>query len=349
MLLKPAIVFCCCFCYCLCVTAQESVWSPDSLSKDNPNYIMERYHRLLKYADPVSYLVFPQTWPVAKRRIPLQEGEGKKGYWLEGNLTNRFVTYKGKYYSPDWAQRARVTFDVGLVPRLTRDTSSPLLPFNVRFGLGLDYMITPLERLKHPYCGIWWTTIQLHHFSNGQRNNFYYDPAIKRNNYSSGDFSTNYYRAMVNYATYKQNGRILAAGVGYQHEVNLIGPLVLNDELDRSYGKQRLLFNFQWIRPSSLHSSSYKNRGKGAKTDVRVTRRRQAAFRTELEYIVDNLSQFPLDRKYRLSWHNYFTYMPSVTNDVGLMVHTFLGRDYLNIRYDDVIFMVAGGIFVRIY
>jgi len=70
-------------------------------------------------------------------------------------------------------------------------------------------------------------------------------------------------------------------------------------------------------------------------------------FKTELEYILGDLSQFPGSRKFRLGWHNYFTYMPSVNNEVGFILHAFLGRDYLNIRFDDIVFIGEAGLYVK--
>jgi hypothetical protein len=39
--------------------------------------------------------------------------------------------------------------------------------------------------------------------------------------------------------------------------------------------------------------------------------------------------------------------MPSVTNEVGFIFHTYAGRDYLNIRFDDVIFAGELGVYVK--
>lgn len=80
---------------------------------------------------------------------------------------------------------------------------------------------------------------------------------------------------------------------------------------------------------------------------VKIDVRRQLSFKTELEYITGALSNFPGENKYRLCWHNYVTYMPSVTNEVGFILHTYVGRDYLNIRFDDIIFLAAFGLYVK--
>jgi hypothetical protein len=69
--------------------------------------------------------------------------------------------------------------------------------------------------------------------------------------------------------------------------------------------------------------------------------------RTELEYIVDDLSKWRSSNLQRWGAHAYLTYMPSVTNEVGLMAHGYYGRDYLNIRFDDVVFIGELGIYVK--
>src|SRR5687768_10738335 len=61
--------------------AQVFTWSPDSISLADPDYPMARYHDVLRYHSPLMYLAFPVIKPVVNRRIPLENGEGKNGYW----------------------------------------------------------------------------------------------------------------------------------------------------------------------------------------------------------------------------------------------------------------------------
>ena len=137
-----------CLIVCISVNAQRYIWSPDSISKDNPNYAMDRYHDVLRYHNPLMYLAYPVVEPVVKRRLPLEDGEGKDGYWLEGNLGYRFTIYRGKYYNYKFFQRMRPTLDVDLLVRLTKDYSSHLLPANNKLGIGLDYLFSSLEALE---------------------------------------------------------------------------------------------------------------------------------------------------------------------------------------------------------
>jgi hypothetical protein len=76
--------------------------------------------------------------------------------------------------------------------------------------------------------------------------------------------------------------------------------------------------------------------------------RKQVGFRSEFEYIIGDLPNFTGNNKYRLGWHNYFTYMPAVTNDIGFIIHTYLGRHYLNMRFDDIVFAAGAGLYVKL-
>ena len=326
---------------------QEFTWSPDSIQRSSRNYPMDRYHEILRYHDPIMYLAFPIITPVVDRKIPLVDGEGENGFWLEGQFGYRFVISQGKYYSYPFVQRLRFTFDVGLTPRMARDDSSPLLPSNNKFGLGLDFLLSNLSQLRKDKANLLWLTLQGHHYSNGQSDSFFIDNPIKRNNYRSGDFSTNYYRVFLTAARNSQETGIISASVGYQKDLNIKGPLSRSKELTSYYGDNRLLGSIQLTKRSKLVSVHYKNRASSGSDSVRLLKRRQLSLRTEVEYIMGGLAKWQGDNKRRLAWHNYLTYMPSVTNEVGFMIHTYLGRDYLNIRFDDVVFIAEFGICVK--
>jgi hypothetical protein len=240
----------------------------------------------------------------------------------------------------------RFTLDASLSGRLTRDDSSPLLPFNNKFGLGLDFLVSSLKALTKENANLVWTALQLHHYSNGQADTFFIDNSVRRNNYRSGDFSTNYGKVMFNFARSREQS-IAITSIGFQQDLDPGGPLSRSKELKRFYGDSRLLFSFQWAQKPRLRTAHYKNFSTPGPDKVTAERRRQVGFRTELEYILGNLDEFPNENKYRIGWHNYFTYSPSVTNEVGFMAHTFMGRDYLNMHFDDIVFVGELGLFLK--
>ena len=321
--------------------ASESVMKPES------NEGMNRYHEVLRHNDPIMYLAFPVIRPVVDRSVALSDGEGKDGYWAEGHFGHRFVAYKGKYYSYPLFQRMRLTFDVSITTRLTSDDSNPLLPTSNKFGFGLDFLLSSLKKLNEGRGGLVWTTLQLHHYSNGQADSFFLDLPVKRNNYKSGDFSANYLRAYLNFSTNSVNRNLFITGVGYQKEIDLDGPLGSSNELANYYGDGRFLLHLQWVKKPKYETVSTVNRSSTYADTLRRQVRRHFAIRTEFEYLTGDLSLFPGENKYRFAWHNYVTYMPSVTNEIGFMLHTYLGRDYLNIRFDDIVFIGEAGLFFR--
>jgi len=326
--------------------SQQYIWSPDSISQANPNYVMDRYHDILRYNDPFMYLAYPIIKPVVDRRLPLEDGEGKNGYWLEGKFAYRFSIYQGKYFNYRFFQRMRLSLDVDLLLRLTQDRSGPLLPSNNKLGLGLDFLLSSLNQLNKEKANLIWTTLQLHHYSNGQADSFFIKNSIKRNNYRNGDFSTNYYKVLLNIGRTSQQKSIVSGAVGYQKQINLGGPLTNSKELEHYYGSDRLLLNFQWTNTPKLVTTNYKNRATTEADTVKSERRRQVSFRSEFEYIFKGVSELVGESKRIPAWHNYFTYMPSVTNEVGFILHTYIGRDYLNIRFDDVVFIGEVGVYV---
>jgi hypothetical protein len=293
------------------------------------------------------YLVVPVISPLTKRKVELENGEGVKGNWVEGSFSYRFIIYKGKYYSTSLLQRTRFTVDVGLTSRLTRDESSPLLPLNNKFGIGVDLLLSKLDGLRESNTTLIWLTSQVHHYSNGQADTFFIEGPVQRNNYKSGNFSTNYYRFMLNIAHAHQQKNILQGSIGYQRDFDPGGPFGRSSELKKYYGDSRMLLSFQFTRKPKRENKIYLDRSTIATDSVSVAVRKQFSFRTELEYILGDLSNFLGEAKYRFGWHVYLTYMPSVTNEVGIIAHTFLGRDYLNIRFDDPIFIASLGLFVK--
>lgn len=151
---------------------------------------------------------------------------------------------------------------------------------------------------------------------------FFLNKPVQRNNYESGDFSTNYCRILLNVSGSAYQKSIITTGIGYQRNIDLGGPLSSSQQLLQYYGNNRLLFNFQLTKKPRLVAFNYQNRSTAEQDVVKVEVKRQLTYRTELEYIMGDLSKFNGENKRRLGWHNYLTYMPSVTNEVGFIIHT---------------------------
>jgi len=73
--------------------SQRYIWSPDSISLADPNYAMDRYHDILRYHDPIMYLAYPVIRPIIKRKLPLEDGKGKKGFWLQALISATALSF----------------------------------------------------------------------------------------------------------------------------------------------------------------------------------------------------------------------------------------------------------------
>jgi hypothetical protein len=138
-----------------------------------------------------------------------------------------------------------------------------------------------------------------------------------------------------------------SGGLGFQREINIGGPLVLSDELKNYYGRSRVQLSFQYIRHPQTKKRAFKNKSGDPAFNEVSPKKWMIFYRTEMDYILDNVSLYPYSNKYRFAWHNYFCYFFNADNELGLMAHTFLGRDYLNIRFDDPVVILQAGIMIR--
>jgi hypothetical protein len=344
--MRPLFAFLLCGLFHFAAPAQNKIWQ-DSVTTLAAS-TTEKFHDLLRLHEPVIYIApVPGVTPLASRNLKLLEGEGKKGYWLEANLMHRFIIAKWNNRHRPWWQRNRITFDGGVTLRMTRDISSPLLPGNNRFGFGVDHLLHRTKKMNEDHKAVWWLTTQVHHYSNGQSGRFFLDTNKVRNNYRSGDFSTNYLRLMFMHANRSSKNNLYTVGLGYQREINIGGPLVLNDELMNYYGRNRLLGNFQWLRHPAKKKKTFPNKSGDAGFDKIPAKYWLLLYRTEMEYIFDNVSLYPRSNAYRFGWHNYLMYFFNMDNELGLMAHTYVGRDYLNVRFDDPVFIFQLGIVIK--
>jgi len=296
------------------------------------------YQYILRYHDPILYLTFaPLVRPLEKRITSLRQREGEEGYILEGNVTHRITLYRGKYYSSKCLQKLRITFDAAFNLRMTKDTSSPLLPQNNVIGLGADYLLSRIEKLQKNNKTSHWLKVQVHHFSNGQAGTPLFG---SRNNYIDGDFSTNYIRLMGN-SMYRSKGgnHLWSIGYGYQRDLDFFEPLTVSKHMWANYGFNRILVNLQWLlEPLYYYEVKEKNLSV-------INKRRQFMARAELDYIFgDGLGSYPYKNKSPLNTHLYLSYFPWVTTNFGFLFHGYVGRDYMNIRYDEPIYSAQLGL-----
>lgn len=324
-------------------------------------------HQIMQANDPISYLSFFPKVNSVRRRFPLSEGTGRDGYLLEGVVDQRFTLARGRDGANHFFKSAELKFYFGYDLRMTMDESKPLIPANQRIGLELrkglwnsfskdyDFRANGLNSDTRNWYNtnknltFIYFTLLASHFSNGQSPGFYSDPLTRQHDYRGGDFSTNFFRLMLfktNFnqkeisGKYKRN--MFTTGFGLQWDFGTDGALAFSPEQNNSYGKYRLKGLFQWrSSPIKLWTHrKYTTSSEG--NDYYLKELMEIRLRIEPDYITGNLSKFynkpnELGQNYRFSNHTYIEFNPLRFRNIGLLLHHYYGRDYLNIRYDDII------------
>ena len=319
-----------------------------------------------KAYQPISYLsLLPSVRPVQKRSLELIDGEGKNGNLFEGNIYQVFDLFKGRHQATHRYQTFRATFDFGTTFRMTNDDSHFVLPQSFRAGLGMDKILwdnrtsenhfTPCtkcltysyenwidnEKARTKALNFISLGIKVMHYSNGQASGFFRDTLLRRNDYKKGDFSTNYIQARFYYTSIGKESNMLIASLGYQWDGSFGGPFSYSEEQENSYGHHRLVgllqYNFKPY-PTKNHNRLWMDFATHKNYDI-PRNFREFSIRLEPELIVDNnLSLYPHKEKARFSTHARFMYTTYRSRTLGIELNFFYGRDYLNIRFDDVVF-----------
>lgn len=343
----------------------------------------EALQRMWVADQKINYATIPNVNSIGTRREPLLEGEGRKPWSiLEANLDFRFPIAIGRNSSNAFYRRGRITFDYAANFRMTTDVSSPLTPVSNRVGIGLDYALWDEEtkwfwkdKGIKKYRAIqnlpdwdgssikdgdkYFTSLhlltQVHHFSNGQNGAFRIigPNGTVRNNYSSGDFSTNYFYIELTKAWLNRESHALQQlSLGYRNDFgDTLGEkaLAFSVEQVKTYGNQRLFLNYDFrSRPFSFrrnHSFPWKQGGK----EYAIGYQYQLHTRVEMAYIISDLSRFQANLeddngKYPFAIRTQFELAPLNHRSFGYLFQFYFGRDYINVRYDDIIVSAQVGL-----
>lgn len=198
------------------------------------------------------------------------------------------------------------------------------------------------------------------HYSNGQEHGVYYvlDSLNNRNDYRQGDFSTNYVRIMLTYGLYnysinntnikKHFHKMFQAGLGLQRDGKFPGGFT--KEQNKKYGKLRCLFKFDYrfgpkatFSPFDFRGSATKiNYVTGTGSKIQVNRLIDNHILIKSSYIIGNLQEFTPNilndnSKYRWNLEIIYEAVYYRWRNLGLFAKYYVGRDYLNIRYDDIV------------
>lgn len=352
------------------INSQEQEDTKEKLSKEEKKKIDESYLSIEEYKNSLFYPIH-QSWlaiqdpstasilgngvvPLEERSVPMRDGEGRDQlYLLEAKLNLSYPLINGrKEYGSGMRKLNRFNFDYGVNFRMLYDTSSPVTPPSQK--VGLSWIVNIWNNYNQFWFDEWGVSsddiryglnnqkglhfanlkFQAHHYSNGQSENSKYVDSITgetRNNYVNGDFSTNYFSVEGIYGIYSvRNKNLHQIGVKYRRDVGTDdGLFAYFKEQENSYGRHRLKFTYDH-RSSPRPCVPYHIRFEG-------------------DYIADkDLSNFNpnLNREgeYRWSALAMFELTPKFHRAVGYFVSAYYGRDYLNIRYDDIVFVVRAGL-----
>lgn len=366
--------------FVIIISCNSSAQAPPAINIISPNaYGALESHRFYDGLNqmvigdhPLNYLaVLPQYFGL-DRPIPLMDGEGERGYILEGNLDQIYTVYRGRIFDTQFWQTSTISIRYSPIVRLSLDEDSkPAMPLNNKLGLRIDKGIwdnvsekdnheqldtvkfqmemAPNNNLQYIYL-----TINAAHYSNGMRSGSYInDTTVIRNDYADGNFSTNYANISFTYSSLKNN-KLRSVSLGYQREFGFKGVAEYTDEQVGRYGYNRILTTAQYrFKPFALWGNRKKECMKyfywydyHKDTLIKIKRMAEFRLRFESECIIDNSDKLELyDRSnlYRFSGHLFAEINPWKWRTVGMFIHAFYGRDYLNIRYDDPIFAIMGG------
>ncbi|PCJ63947.1 MAG: hypothetical protein COA58_15055 [Bacteroidetes bacterium] len=314
---------------------------------------------------PISYItMFPSYTSVKKRALALRDGEGADGYLLEGNIDLVFPIAMGRNQMKHWKQTTKLSFRYNPGIRMTLGSSNPIYPTNQKVGFMGEWIFWNSHVKKSikkydPYYYVnkdnWKATttplkmanleVSVMHFSNGQPPGTVYSDSFGnfRNDYISGDFSTNYVNIKAVFSNLSGNN-LFSMSLAGQRDMSFGGAFNFNDAQIKKYGQWRLQNSMQ-IRFKPKNTKSLKKWEDPVKGKVYRLPRNFIAYRIRLEneWILDNdLSEFQGSNKYRYSGHLFFEMNPLNYRAVGVIIHAFYGRDFFNIRYDDVV--IGGGV-----
>lgn len=282
-----------------------------------------------------SYLsVLPFIKSIGERRLSMREGEGRgDNQLLEAHINLSFPLAFGKR-----EDTKLLALEYTGNFRMTLDSSKPLTPGSHKIGLSYYHI---LDKKIHPDKPgqMRFTTlrVQAKHYSNGQAPGFFYtDPTDNtnvRNSYLDGDFSTNFLAFWLTRGIFnKDPGSIHQFTLGYRWDLGTEeSTFAFTEEQEHAYGRHRLTGIYDY------------------KTKRSLTKKFDHRFRLATRYIVGNLNQFRPNlvnnsKKYRMNFKGTYELAPKRYYAVGYFVSVYWGRDYLNIRYDDIIYSIQFGI-----
>jgi len=250
---------------------------------------------------------------------------------LEGHIAPSYYMIKPGAIRLKGLRNLALSFQGAFTLRLIKESSSPMLPPNAKAGFRLDYIVGSKKRSTV------FLSSELMHYSNGGAPGsidsvLLENTGVIRNDYESGDFSTNYFRLGGSYVTYYNVGRYYGyfnANPYYQQDFH--GGELLNyfDIQKGRYGYHRLGLNLSFYQ-------NYKGPIFDKKNFIAL-RYEPVVILKDAEILANSVENSVRDTDYRWSHLFQLTLGFEALGETGLFFQYYTGRDYLNIRYDQPI------------
>ncbi len=340
--------------------------------------------KLILCNQPLSYVSPLPYFKGIDRKLNLKDGEGTTDLEiLEGNIDLLYPLVGGRPQSSDRRRRFKLSFHYNPTLRMYNDFSSPIVPTNQKVGFQAYYIVH--NNYSHPqqckrceentpdgnyfdnrhwhfdhHLDMQYVIVNTMHFSNGQNASQTLNDSTEkfRNNYVSGNFSTNFINANYVFTRMKLNHTIKSASAGIQLDGKVGGPLDYDPHQINKYGQVKFIGMFQFQSrlksfktsqgtPKCVSWTVYDSTSCDTCSVLKrldVKKLYSNRIRLEWEYIVGNVSLYPHSNKARLGVHFYDEFQPLKWRSSNLFVHLYYGRDYMNVRYDDIIYSVMAGV-----
>jgi len=329
--------------------------------------IYDRIDELLKINNPSFYFghTFSNNLESFPQDLDLDYDEGKHGYLIDIQLANKFNIFRlrpsrhaGFWLLPRWTLDFEFTYRVANGGKNHSD--SPGLPLNTKVGSSIVLPIPLFDNRDYlkKRCDIEgrpkpFTTnnleeplhliipkLQIMHYSNGQDSGSYIMNSNMeiRNDYATGNFSTNYLLGQIDYTVINKKNQLLNLHVGYRQDFAVGEFLSYEEGQNNRYGFNRLVGGIH-LRTGPIIPVSAKwlvnNEYKGIVGDTtQLIKKRKLVefwFSTRFEHVMDETN---LLTGYKTSWTTEIGVSPLTFRAISFMIQWHYGRDYLNIRYD---------------
>lgn len=350
----------------LCLAQSQTPSSITRYTSLNDTNTFVQIKELWKVNQDFTYITFPIIKPLGERKIELQQKEGKQGYKFEANLNFRLPLIKPNENSCRFLHLTRFTLDYHSNFRMTADSSSPLTPPTQEVGLGLDLNIwnnkqsaisslfgknkikedNSIGSLKS-----FSITLQAHHYSNGQPPGFFIyneDKSQVRNDYSKGDFSTNFIKVSGLYNILTPKNNLWSLYLWGRFDGRFYGFEFTPDQQYR-FGQNRAGASIDFLSKPQLR----KKTKVWIQNDQKLKIRKAYVFQARLsvETIIGKLHLFEpnliaSNQPFRTNLKLDLRFQPLNASSISFYSKFYLGRDYLNIRYDDIVWTAQLGISV---